>query len=121
MTMIASYSSDVQVSVCLVYPAFLKYYLSNVSSTRQCGPLEDCPGMPVTCLLGVEDPRSLWMTEPYSSLTSVSLSGVGGLLKLLQMQFSSNQLDSCPPVVHGHIRDSRLSIMDVLCHFCAME
>ena len=45
----------------------------------------------------------------------VSLSGVGGLLKLLQMQFSSNQLDSCPPVVHGHIRDSWLSIMDVLC------
>lgn len=34
------------------------------------------------------------MTQPYSSLTSASLSGVVGLLRLLQLQFSSSQLDS---------------------------
>lgn len=34
--------------------------------------LEDSPGMPVTCLLGVVDPCSFQMTEPYSSLTSAS-------------------------------------------------
>lgn len=31
------------------------------------------------------------------------------------MQFSSNHRDSCPPVVHGHIRDSWLSTMDIFC------
>ena len=122
MTLIGSYSSDVK--ICLfglscfsqILVSVLSWEpLSHVSSTWQGGLLEDSPGMPVTCLLGVVDFRSFWMTEPYSILTSASLSGVGLLLRLLQMQFSRNQLDSCPPVVHSHIRDSWLSTVDILC------